>query len=187
MKTFNYRPSVKIINWGCDFDSLLELKYAISIRGEYESLRSHIPIYYDPRTKMPTNYIRDNIRRYTPDFLIRHKVTKKAFLVEIKPRAFEHNEQLMLRKSVAENYIRWKNYDWAYKVVFDDEIRLAPREYAQFLKVCEMMDISDKKRLFQALNDQFDDSRRSLFTCAPSTRKIHFVMFGEEKHFRNPL
>jgi len=183
MQTFNYRPSIKIINWGCNFDSLLELKYAISIQKDYEYLRSHIPIYYDPRTKIPTHYIRDNIRRYTPDFLIRHKITKQAFLVEIKPRAFETNEQLLFRKEVAENYIRWKRYDWKFKVVFNDEIKLSKDEYIQFLKCLKLIPLSDRKRLFKELNDKFDSSRPSLFTIAPSNRKIHFVMFGDEKHF----
>ena len=108
MKTFNYSGSHKIIYWAVEFDSLLELKYALSIQGEYEFLRSHIPVYYDPVTKRPTNYIRSNIRRYTPDFLIRHKETKQAFWIEIKPRAFTDHAQLDLRKEVAERYIQWK-------------------------------------------------------------------------------
>ena len=80
---FQYGHAKKIINWGNVFDSLLELKYAISIEKEYEFLRAHIPVYYDPRTRRPTDYIRDNIRRYTPDFLIRHKISNEAFWVEI--------------------------------------------------------------------------------------------------------
>lgn len=98
LKPFKYGVSHKIIYWGCVFDSLLELKYAISIQKEYEFLRSHIPIYYDPVTKKPTDYIRQNIRRYTPDFLIRHKITSEAFLIEIKPRAFAGDSQLLMRK-----------------------------------------------------------------------------------------
>jgi len=186
MKTCNYnRPSISIINWGCEFDSMLELKYAISIKKDYEYLRSHIPIYYDPRTKFPTNYIRDNIRRYTPDFLIRHKISKEAFLVEIKPRAFETNDQLLLRREVAENYIRWKRYDWKFKVVFDDEIKLSQDEYAHFLQCRKLIPLSERKRLFKEFNDKFDSSKPSLFTTVPSNRKIHFVMFGDEKPFNN--
>lgn len=109
MQTFEYKKSVPLIYWGCCFDSLLELKYALSIQSEYEFLRAHIPIYYDPKTKMPTNYIRGNIRRYTPDFLIRHKQTKKAYLIELKPRAFNNHEQLAGRREIAEKYIQWKN------------------------------------------------------------------------------
>ncbi|HUZ61432.1 MAG TPA: hypothetical protein VMU83_21835 [Hanamia sp.] len=44
--------------------------------------------------------------------------------MEVKPPGFENHPQLLLRKEVAENYIRWKNYDWKFKVIFDDEIIL---------------------------------------------------------------
>jgi hypothetical protein len=182
MKTSNYTRSIKVINWGCSFDSILELKYTVSIQKEYEFLRSQIPIYYDPRTKFPTNYIRENIRRYTPDFLIRHKVTRKAFLVEIKPRAFEGNEQLLLRREVAENYIRWKRYDWKFKVVYDDEIELTADERAQFLECRKLIPLSERRRLFKGLNDKFESNRPPLLTSVPSNRKIHFVMFGDENH-----
>ena len=83
---FIYRKSYKIIHWGCSFDSLLEVKFALSIQDEYEFLRSRITIYYDRTTKKPVNYLRRNYGSYTPDFLIRHKQTKKAFWVEVKPQ-----------------------------------------------------------------------------------------------------
>jgi len=183
MKSFTYRRSYKIIYWGCAFDSILELKYALSIQKDYEFLRSHIPIFFNPRDKKPTDYIRENIRRYTPDFLVRHKVTKEAFLVEIKPRAFGDNEQLILRREVAENYIRWKKYDWSFKVVFDDEITLTADEQAQFGECCKLIPQSERRLWFKELNDRFDRSHPSLFTGAPSNRRIQFVMFGDEKHF----
>jgi hypothetical protein len=182
MKTFNYKKSFRVINWGYSFDSMLELKYAISVQKDYEYLRSHIPIYYDPKTKLPTFYLRGNIRRYTPDFLIRHKVTKKAFLVEIKPRAFEGNEQLSIRKEVAKNYIHMKQYDWEFKVVYSDEIKLSANEQTRFLNCFKLIPGSERKFMFKELNDRFDQSRPSLFRSPPSGRQIHFVMFGEEKH-----
>ena len=104
MKKFAYRKAHKIVNWGCAFDSLTELKFAISIMEEYEFLRERVTIYYHPGTKKPTDYIREFTRHYTPDFLVRNKETGEALLVEIKPRAFEHDPQLPLRKVVAENY-----------------------------------------------------------------------------------
>jgi hypothetical protein len=39
---------------------------------------------------------------------------------------------------VAENYIRWKNYDWKYKVVFDDEIILTAKQLEQFEDCCKL-------------------------------------------------
>ena len=111
MKKFKYRNAKKIVNWGCSFDSLTELKYAVSIVEVYEFLRARVTIYYHPGTKKPTDYIQEFIRHYTPDFLIRHKETGEAFLIEIKPRTFENDPQLLLRREVAENYINWKGYD----------------------------------------------------------------------------
>lgn len=178
MKTFTYRKSIRVINWGCTFDSLLELKYALSIQQDYAYLREHIPIFYDPRTRQPTDYIRDNIRRYTPDFLIRHKRTNEAILVEIKPRAFEQNEQLAMRKEIADNYIRWRKFDWSFKVVFDDEIRLTNSQLLQFDQCVKNIDRSRSKFYLKKLNDRFDCSRPSLLHTAPTNKLIQFVMFG---------
>src|SRR5260221_12179187 len=98
MEMFKYNNSLPVKEWGCHFDSMLELKYALSIQDEHEFLRSRIPIYYDPKTKRPTDYLRYNTKRYTPDFLIRHKTTFEASWVEVKPRAFESQHQLIIRR-----------------------------------------------------------------------------------------
>lgn len=175
---FQYNRSCKIINWGCSFDSLTELKFAISIMEDYEFLRNRIAIYYHPGTKQPTDYIRTCHRRYTPDFLIRHKETGEAFLIEIKPRAFQHDDQLSLRKQVAENYIRWKNYDWKYKVVFDDEILLTSEQLEEFELCCKLKSKSSRKLWFEEYNKRFDRSAPSLYARAPSNEIAQFVMFG---------
>lgn len=175
---FRYGRSHKIINWGCAFDSLTELKFAISIMEDYEFLRGRLSIYYHPGTKLPTDYIRTCHHRYTPDFLIRHKETREAFLVEIKPRAFEHHPQLTLRKEVAENYIRWKKFDWKYKVVFDDEIILTEEQLEEFEQCCKLKSKSSYKLWFQEYNKKFDRSAPSLFKNVLSNARIEFVMFG---------
>lgn len=179
---FRYGKSFKIVNWGCSFDSLTELKFAISIMEEYAFLRERVSIYYHPGTKQPTNYIRQCHRRYTPDFLIRHKETGKAFLIEIKPRAFEHSPQLILRKQVAENYIRWKNYNWKYKVVFDDEIILTAEQLEQFEDCCKLKSKSAFKLWFEEYNRRFDRSAPSFFKHGVSNAQIAFVMFGTAGH-----
>ncbi len=173
--------SHKIVNWGCVFDSLTELKFAVSIMEEYEFLRSRVSIYYHPGTKMPTDYIRSCHHRYTPDFLIRHKETLEAFLIEIKPRAFENDPQLLLRKEVAENYIRWKKYDWKYKVVFDDEIILNEEQLEEFEQCCKLKSKSAYKIWFEEYNKKFDRSAPSFFKGAPSNSRIEFVMFGTKR------
>lgn len=175
---FKYGKSHKIINWGCAFDSLTELKFAISISEEYEFLRARVSIYYHPGTLEPTDYIRECHRRYTPDFLIRHKKTGKAFLVEIKPRAFENEPQLALRKTVAEKYIRWKGYDWEYKVIFNDEIILTLKQFEEFSECCKLKSKSSLRFWFEEYNKKFDRSAPSLISNVPNNSDIEFVMFG---------
>lgn len=179
LKQFVYIPSSKIIHWGCTFDSLTELKYALSIMEDYAFMRTRVSIYYHPGTQMPTNYIRECHRRYTPDFLVRHKQTGKAFLVEIKPRAFEHHPQLVLRKEIAENYIRWKNYDWQYKVVFDDEIILDQEMWEEYRQCCRLKSTSARRLWFAEQNKKYDRSAPNFFLRAPSNKEIEFIMFGK--------
>ncbi len=178
MKQFEYGRSYKIIHWGTTFDSILELKYALSIHDDYHFLRSHIPVYYDPRTNRPTSYIRDNIRRYTPDFLIRHKFTREAFWIEVKPRACQGSEQLKMRTQVAENYIRWKNYDWKFRIVFDDEITLTAEQNIQYAKCRKLIAKTARQLVFQQMNDRYDESQPRFFSGAPSNKIVQFVMFG---------
>ncbi len=180
MKTFKYRKAIKIIYWGYEFDSLLELKFAISIQEDYEFLRSHISIHYNPRTKIPTEYIREGIKRYTPDFLIRHKITNEAFWVEVKPRAFENQTQLLQRKEVAENYIQWKGYDWKYIVIYDDEIILSQKEEKQLDECRKLIGTSAAKLRMQDLNNQFDRSSPSLFKGSADSKQVQFVMLGKD-------
>jgi hypothetical protein len=174
MQTFKYGVSRKIIYWGCLFDSLLELKYAISIHEDYEFLRAYIPIFYDPGTRKPVIHIRGNTRRYTPDFLIRHKLTGEAYWVEIKPRAFAASPQLVLRKEVAENYIRWKKHNWSFKVVFDDEIHMSPGEEQLYREYKKLICKSAGKLEMEALDKLFP----SFYATVPDIRRIRYVMYG---------
>jgi len=180
MEKFAYAKSIRIGYWGCSFDSLLELKFALSIKDEYDFIRSPVHIYYDPRTRIPTNYLRDFIRRYTPDFLIRHKTTGKAFLVEIKPGAFHDEKQLQIRKEVSENYIRWKGYDWKFKVVYDDAIALGPKIQEQLNRSCQLLKYPKTKMDPRRIDDRFDRIFPGLF-LPPSNQKQQFVMLGKRK------
>lgn len=179
MSRFFYNRSYRIIYWGCCFDSLLELKYAISIAADYEFLHARIPVWYDLKTKKPTSYIREGTRRYTPDFLIRHKQTGEAFWVEIKPGNFNDHAQLNLRKHVAENYIAWKKYDWKFKVVFGNEIQLSKEQYALYQELCQLKSKSAFKVHFSKWNSRFDRSAAPLFNT--SGADVQFVMFGNKK------
>lgn len=176
---FKYGKSCKIIHWGCTFDSLTELKYAISIQDEYEFIRARVTIYYDRKTLMPTNYITAGCSHYTPDFLIRHKRTGEAFLIEIKPSAAKHDPQLVLRKQVAENYIRWKGYDWKFKLTFSDEIMLTESELAIFEDCCKLKSKSAFKLWFQEQNNRYDRSAPTFFAKVPRDTDIRYIMFGQ--------
>ncbi len=181
MKTetsFIYRKSQKITNWGCRFDSLTELKYAISIVEDFEFLRERVVIYYDPSTREPTQYLRANYRNYTPDFLIRNKMTGEAFLVEIKPIGFAGHRQLDLRKEVAEKYILKKGYDWKYVVVYDDEIVLTEEQLWGFKECCKLKSKSAFKLWFDQYNRKLNRSAPSQFINASPEARVRFIMFG---------
>ncbi|MBI2285153.1 MAG: hypothetical protein HYU71_15685 [Bacteroidetes bacterium] len=177
-KNFTYIKSQKISNWGCRFDSLTELKYAISIIEDYEFLRERVIIYYERASLEPTEYLRGNNGNYTPDFLIRHKITGEAFLVEIKPRGFEGHKQLDVRKEVAERYIKWKGYDWTYIVVYDDEIILTEEQLFDFKECCKLKSKSALKMWFDQYSRKLNIAVQSSFTNASPEARVRFIMFG---------
>src|ERR1043165_6105894 len=117
-KHFKYGRSFQIPYRGCFFHSLLELKYAISIEEEYRFLREPVIIGYNPKTFAVTNYFRDGVCMYTPDFVIRNKTDSSAYLIELKPRKF-FTEQLFAKyQSIAQNFIRYHGLDWKFKIIF---------------------------------------------------------------------
>lgn len=175
---FEYSKSRRIVTWGHHFDSLTELKFAISIRDDYEFLRAPVAIYYHPGTKQPVDHIRCCDRRYTPDFLIRHKQTCEAFLVEIKPRVFEYHPQLVLRKEVAENYIHRKKYDWRFKVVYDDEIILDQEQLEDFTVCCGLKTRSALAAWFTEYTNRLEQMIPNASRQLRGDKKISFVMFG---------
>jgi hypothetical protein len=175
---FIYGRSFKVIHWGCRFDSLTELRFAISIQEDYEFIGARVTIYYDRKTGIPTNYVTGRCSSYTPDFLIRHRQTGEAFLVEIKPRAAEKDSQLILRKQVAENYIKWKGYDWKYRVVFSDEIILSETELAVFEDCCKLKSRSALNLWLLEQPQRYDKSAPSFFARIPRETDIRYIMFG---------
>ena len=101
--------------------------------------------------------------------------------MEIKPRGYSDHELLALRKEVAENYIRSKNYDWEYKVIYSDEIAFSLDLIQQFNECCKLINKSGRQLAFQELNNRFDRSKPSFFTSVPGNTSIEFVMFGIDK------
>ncbi len=186
MSTFYKKIAQRFTCWGCSFDSLNELKYALSIAGEYEFLRASIHIFYNPKTRQTSDYVREGFRRYVPDFLIRHKITGEAWLIEIKPEGFDDTKELELRTAVAENYITRKKFDWKYKVVYSNEIFLdenAKRLYDQCLAL--KFDMELKNGLPRSWV-KFDPHETPLFANRPANGRTAFIMFGTiGKHQNN--
>lgn len=177
-KPFKYRKSCKMIYWGCQFDSLLELKYAISIQDEYEFIRSRLTIYYKHDSNEPTNYIREGVRHYTPDFIIRNKKTSQAYLIEIKPRAAQNEPSLKVRQDVAEKYIRCKKYDWTFKIVYDDEIVLDELGIQLYEECCKLKCKSAFKMFMQDQERKYRGDSSMKFGRPPTEERIRFVFLG---------
>lgn len=174
-----YDRSCRISTWGYTFDSLTELKFAVSIMEDYEFIREPVSIYYHPGTKMPVKQIRHFHRRYTPDFLIRHRQTHEAFLIEIKPRCLEFHPQLLQRKLVAENFISQESLDWTYKIIFDDEIILTADQLEEFEQCFQLNSTSAWKLWFEEYRRKINPGNSTNLASLPENKRIQFLMFGD--------
>jgi len=154
--TFKYKKAYRIAYRSCFFDSLLELKYALSIEQDYRYLREPYLIGYDAKTLQVTNHFKEETKIYTPDFLIRCKTSNKAYLVEIKPSAFRHRDDAITYQQIAQNYIHLINKDFQFKMVYDDDIILSESQQRKY-------------NLFVAKKDQFAD----LFSLHQLDRKYN--------------
>ncbi len=115
-------------------DSLLELRYILSIENTHAWQRDGLQIYFS--VNKSTESIEAELRTYTPDFLIRNYQTGEAKLVEIKPQHFKNKRELVRRKKIAEKFIRYFGYDWTFEIVFADQIFLlheAEKKYRQLI------------------------------------------------------
>ncbi len=169
-KDFHYKKAFKIGYRGCCFHSLLELKFALSIEDEYSFLREHIQIWYEPKTLLPTNYLKETTKRYTPDFLMRNKINNKAYLVELKPRAFETCTTVRLYKQVAENYILHHQYDWQFKIIYDDEITLTQCQKQKFEELRNTVPSFAGKLKMQDIDKRYNSNKINYFRTIPSRR-----------------
>lgn len=116
-------------------DSLLELRYILSIENTHAWQRDNLQIYLS--VNKTTKSVEKELRRYTPDFLIRNYQTGEAKLVEIKPTHFRNKRQLLLRKQIAEHFIEYFGYDWTFEIVFGDQVLLseiAEEKYRQLVQ-----------------------------------------------------
>ena len=183
--TFYTKKSIRIGYRGCIFHSLMELRYALSIEDDNWFLREHIPIWYDPKTFLPTSYIRETTKKYTPNFLIRNKANGNAWLVELKPKGFDDDMQISIRTRVAENYIRAQNIDWKFKIIYDDEIILTPDKEEKFRNLRRNISAFNFTRHMEMVDKKFNSNHKSFFKTIPSFKGnmtsfdyVKFVKYG---------
>lgn len=131
-KHFRYRKAYRVPYRGCYFHSLLELKYALFLEQDYRYLREPFIIGYDPKTYLTTDYFKEGIKLYTPDFLIRCKISGKATLVEIKPDKLKHSPESKTYYDIAEHYIERVGLNADFRVISEKDFQLSPQMQQRF-------------------------------------------------------
>jgi len=170
---------------GCLFDSILELKFVLSVEQDFNFLRAHIPIWYNPKTLEPTNYLTETTKTYTPDFLIRDKKDKTAYFVEIKPRNILCSQQSSIRTQVAEKFIEKNKYDWKFIILYDDEIFLGKEQQKKYELLKNHKESFADILRFQQMDRKFNNTSLKYSKTVPSSDEfspdeyIRLVKYGD--------
>lgn len=127
--TYNIQAISSVYN-GTWFDSLLELRYILSIEETHCWIRDGLSIYYN--LDLVPEGIKGGLKTYTPDFLVREKQTGIAKLVELKPSEYDDRWELIRRRKIAENYIQFMGFDWEFEVIFSHQIVLSHEAQIKF-------------------------------------------------------
>ncbi len=172
---FTYRTPTPVKGWGCHFDSLTELRFAISVMEDHAFMRSPVSMYFHPGTGQLAHFPRGCFLRYTPDFLIRNYETKQATLVEIKPRAFEQESSLVMHQQIANNYIRTLKFDWQYKIIFDDQIILTEEQLHQY-NDCLKLSGKERYRWYEEYYQRITGTKTG--SAYKSNAELDFLMRG---------
>jgi hypothetical protein len=132
MYLFEYSNKNVTVNYkGNILDSLLELKYILSVDESHIWLRSDLEIYFRFNAdKFDTPW-----KRYTPDFLVRNVKTNRAKLIEIKPDGYDDFYKLSQCKKICREHIEYFGYDWEYEVVFEKDIKLTDEQQKRFYEI----------------------------------------------------
>jgi len=102
------------------YEDAEKVRFICAVADEYEFICPAPAIYYDPCTGELPNLI-DRLHACLQfDFLIRHRVSRKAYLVDLQRKAFAGDIRLFMRERIAEAHIDWKGHDWQYLCVFED-------------------------------------------------------------------
>ncbi len=135
MKTFYYtKRSRSIIYHGQSLDSLLELKFILSIEQTHAWIRDGLQIYYNMDDHGLSS--EESLQKYTPDILVRNWKTGTATLVEIKPDHYNDKWANRKRHEVAEKYIEQFGYDWQFKIIYERNISLTAEQQQKYRDIC---------------------------------------------------
>lgn len=125
--TFRYPFSAKVIYYqGQVLDSLLELKYILSIEDTHAWLRDGLENYYN---------IDENLHRYKPDFLIRNWQTGEALMMEVKPSGYNDKWAMREKRKITEKFIREFGFNIRFDFVFSSQIHLEPTKQEKLLQI----------------------------------------------------
>jgi hypothetical protein len=164
---FKYAKSYKIPYRGCHFDSLLELKYALSIEGTHRYLREPFIIGYDPNTLRTTNYFRETTKLYTPDFLIRSKTTKASVLIEVKPSRLKNSRAISIYQKICEDYIRSNHLDCSFRIVSEDDMHLNDDQLARYDLFVRKKHSFESVFAFKSLDRRYNSAHIKYFHNVP--------------------
>lgn len=133
MSSFTYTLNSRTVFYkGYVFDSLLELKFVLTMEDTHAWLRDGLEIYYG--INVQSCGIKTNLHCYRPDLLIRELKSGQAELIEIKPDGF-NPDRLYKRRRIVEKFTGRFAYDWAYRVVTESQINLSQEKLLKYKKI----------------------------------------------------
>jgi len=182
-----YKRAIIIEYKGVQFDSLLELKFVLLIENRCSWIKEPKTIFYDPVTLNPLTYLKENTKKYTPDFLVRKWTDNSAHLIELKPKMFLDSDQMKIRNQVVMNYITDNNLDWKYKVLSEQDIILNPRLKEKYQEIVETNKKTKRKSRLMKMDKKYNNTYLENYSCIPNLISqdiskedyFHYVRYGK--------
>lgn len=178
---------MKVQYKGVLYDSLLELRFVLIIEDKCSWIREPKTIFYDPNTLKSTNYLKENTRKYTPDFLVRKWKDNSAHIIELKPVEFKNSEQMQIRKQVIENYINENNLDWKFIILSKEDLKLNLEQKEKYKEIIEKnknfrskLELIKKDNKYNKIPQQYFSSIPNLETDEIISKEyIKYVKYGK--------
>jgi hypothetical protein len=123
-----FRKKAKKVEYnGIEFNSTLELQFALLIEDTCEYMIEPISIWYN-KLNLDLRIRSECPHRYIPDFLVRKLKDNSGHLIEIKPYFQVNDKVVQLKKALAERFINEHGYDWKFTIITDRQINLTPEK-----------------------------------------------------------